>query len=98
MKLLILKVQIGYFCPSPDKYSKSGLAAHYRRLRARIGAPKAINATARKIAIIFYNMLKNKTTYISQSQEEYDKAHKQRILKQLQQKAVQFGLELVPVE
>jgi len=40
-------------------------------------------------------MLKNKTAYISQSQEEYDKVHKQRIFKQLQQKAVQFGLELV---
>jgi len=39
--------------------SKNGLAAHCRRLRARIGAPKAINATARKIAVIFYNMLKN---------------------------------------
>jgi transposase len=76
--------------------SKSGLAAHYRRLRARIGAPKAINATARKIAVIFYNMLKNKTAYISQSQEEYDKAHQQRILKLLQQKAVQFGFQLVP--
>ncbi len=78
--------------------SKSGLAAHYRRLRARIGAPKAINATARKIAVIFYNMLKHKTAYISQSQEEYDNVHKQRVLKQLQQKAVQFGLELVPLE
>jgi len=41
-------------------------------------------------------MLKNKTSYISQSQEEYDNAHKQRILKQLQQKAGQFGFELTP--
>jgi hypothetical protein len=43
--------------------SKSGLGAFYRRLRGRIGAPKAINATARKLAIIFYKMLKNKTEY-----------------------------------
>ena len=41
-------------------------------------------------------MLKHKTAYISQNQEDYDKAHKQRVLKQLQQKAVQFGFELVP--
>jgi len=51
----------------------------------------------KEIAVIFYNMLKNKTAYISQSQEEYDPAHKQRVLKQLQQKAVQFSLELVPL-
>ncbi|MCK5870377.1 MAG: hypothetical protein KAG45_07025 [Methyloprofundus sp.] len=78
--------------------SKSGLAAHYRRLRTRIGVPKTINATARKKPLSLYNMLKNKTSYISQSQEEYDNAHKQRILKQLQQKAGQFSLELCYLE
>jgi transposase len=52
--------------------SKSGLGAFYRRLRARIGAPKAINATARKLAVIFYKMLKNKTEYRKESEEEYN--------------------------
>lgn len=77
--------------------SKSGLGAFYRRLRARIGAPKAINATARKVAIIFYNMIKFKTVFKTQTQEEYNDAHKKRIVKNLKQKAKQFGLELVPV-
>lgn len=77
--------------------SKSGLGAFYRRLRARLGAPKAINATARKVAIIFYNMIKHKTAYNAQSQEEYNEAHKNRMVKNLKQKAKQFGLELVPI-
>jgi transposase len=77
--------------------SKSGLGAFYRRIRARLGAPKAINATARKVAIIFYNMIKFKTAFRSQTQEEYDELNKKRIMKNLKQKAKQFGLELVPM-
>jgi len=75
--------------------SQSGLGAYYRRLRARLGSPKAINATARKIAVIFYTMLRYKTEYIVQSQEEYEEVHKARFIKNLKQKAQQFGLELV---
>jgi len=77
--------------------SKSGLGAFYRRLRARIGAPKAINATARKVATIFYNMIKFKTAFKTQTQKEYNDTHKKRIVKNLKLKAKQFGLELVPV-
>jgi len=75
--------------------SKSGLGAFYRRLRARIGAPKAINATARKLAVIFYKMLKSKTEYKKQSQEEYDLLHRDRMLKQLKRKAKLLGMEVV---
>lgn len=76
--------------------SKSALGAFYRRQRARLGAPKAINATARKIAIIFYTMIKNKTPYIAQTQQEYENKYKDRLLKQLKQKAKRLGMELVP--
>ena len=78
--------------------SRSGLGAFYRRLRARIGAPKAISATARKLAVIFYKMLKSKTEYKKQSQEEYDILHRDRMLKQLKYKAKLFGMELVASE
>ena len=78
--------------------SKSGLGAFYRRLRGRIGAPKAINATARKLAIIFYKMLKNKTEYRKQSQDEYNELNKDRMLKQLKRKAKLLGMELIPNE
>ncbi len=41
-------------------HSKSALGAYFRRLRARIGAPKACVASARKIAEMFYRKLKNR--------------------------------------
>jgi transposase len=78
--------------------SGSGLGAFYRRLRGRVGAPKAINATARKLAVIFYKMIKNKTEYRKQSQEEYDEFHKVRVLKQLKRKAKLLGMDLIPNE
>jgi transposase len=34
--------------------SRSALGAFYRRLRSRLGAPKAITATAHKLARMFY--------------------------------------------
>ena len=40
------------------------LGAYARRMRARLGAPKAITATARKLAIIIYNMLKYGKAYV----------------------------------
>jgi len=38
--------------------SKSYLAAYLRRQRLRLGAPKAITATARKLARIIYNLMR----------------------------------------
>lgn len=76
-------------------HSKSGLGAYYRRLRSRLGSPKAINATARKLATIVYKMLKHKTSYRAQSQEEYEQGRKQQIMRQLRKKAKQFGFTVV---
>jgi transposase len=39
------------------------MGAVYRRMKARLGAPKAMTATARKLAIIFYRMVQDKTPY-----------------------------------
>jgi len=39
-------------------HSHSALGAYYRRMKGRLGAPKAVTATAHKIARTFYQMLK----------------------------------------
>jgi transposase len=44
--------------------SNSALGAFLRRLKSRLGAPKAIAATAHKLAVIIFNMLKNGVEYI----------------------------------
>lgn len=78
--------------------SKSGLGAFYRKMRAKVGAPKAITATARKLAVIFYIMLRDKVPYKPQTQEEYEESQKERILKGLKKRAKTFGFELVMSE
>lgn len=40
------------------------LGAFYRRLAARIGRAKAVTATARKIAVLFYNAMRFGMNYI----------------------------------
>lgn len=42
---------------------KGPLGQLYRRLAGKKGSPKAIKAVARRLAIIFYNMLKKQTAY-----------------------------------
>jgi len=43
--------------------SKSALGSLYRRLASRKSSAKAIKAVARRLAIIFYNMVKKQTAY-----------------------------------
>lgn len=44
--------------------SDTELGAFYRRLSSRIGKAKAVTATARKLAILFYNALKYSQKYV----------------------------------
>jgi transposase len=43
--------------------TETALGAFYRRLSARIGKAKAVTATARKIAVLFYNTLRHGRAY-----------------------------------
>jgi transposase len=76
--------------------SKSALGAFYRRLRARIGAPKAITAAAYKIAKLIYRMLKTKNPYHDLGQAAYDERFKARRLRSLHRIATELGYRLVP--
>ena len=76
--------------------STSYLGAFYRRMKARLGKPKALTATARKLAVIFYHMVKHGTTYQELGEDYYRKQQKQRQLKRLKKQAKFFGFDLVP--
>ena len=78
--------------------SKSAIGAFLRRKKAQIGAPKAITATAHKIARIFYNMLKYGTEYVDLGQEYYEQRYQERVIANLKRKAKQFGFELVNIK
>jgi transposase len=75
--------------------SKSALGAYLRRLRSRLGAPKAITATAHKMARLIYSMLKNGTEYVDVGQEHYEKRYRSRVVQNLKRKAQELGFELV---
>ena len=78
--------------------SKSALGAYYRRMRAKLGAPKAITATAHKLARLVYSMLKYGSQYVDEGQDYYEKKYKERVLKTLKQKAKDMGFTLTPAE
>jgi transposase len=78
--------------------SDSALGAYYRRMRARLGAPKAITATAHKLARLVYSMLRYGTAYVDAGQQAYEKQSRDRVLTNLQRKARVFGYQLVQVE
>ncbi|MHC4791790.1 MAG: IS110 family RNA-guided transposase, partial [Planctomycetota bacterium] len=75
--------------------SKSALGAFYRRMRARLGAPKAITATAHKLAKLVYRMLKYGMDYIDSGQEYYENQYTERVIKYLTKRARKMGYELV---
>ena len=77
-------------------HSQSALGAYYRRMAARIGKPQAVTATAHKLARIVYSMLQHGTAYVDAGQDYYERQYKQRVLRNLEQRAKSLGFELVP--
>ncbi|MEM9152840.1 MAG: IS110 family transposase [Cyanobacteria bacterium P01_F01_bin.3] len=76
--------------------SKTALGAFYRRLRSRIGPPKAITATAHKLARIFYRLWTTGDAYVDIGVDAYEQKYQQRTLKKLKRKARLMGFSLVP--
>jgi transposase len=75
--------------------SKSALGAFLRRKAAQRGMPKAITATAYKLAVILYTMLTQGTAFVELGQDYYERAHQARVLKSLERRARQLGYSLV---
>ena len=75
-------------------HSQSALGAYYRRMRARLGAPKAVTATAHKLCTLFYNMLKYGGAYHDAGAEYYEQQYRDRVLRNLRRQAKNLGLEL----
>src|SRR5262245_1814018 len=78
-------------------HSESALGAYYRRMRAHLGGPKAVTATAHKLARIIYHMLKYQVEYVDLGVDHYEAKHREREIKKLQKKAEKLGFGLVYV-
>ena len=77
--------------------SDSALGAFLRRKKAQLGAPKAITATAHKLARIIYSMLKYGQKYVDAGAEYYERQYRQRALSGAKRRAAQLGYMLVPI-
>lgn len=75
--------------------SDSAMGAFHRRIKARIGVEKAINATAHKLACHIYYAIRHRRTYIDPGAQAYDLRHAQRTLKHLERRAQRLGFKLV---
>jgi transposase len=75
--------------------SQSYLGAQYRRLRTRLGAPKAITAMARKLACLFYRLIKHGQPYVDKGTEYYEAKYREQQIRSLAKRAQKLGLQLV---
>jgi transposase len=74
----------------------TALGAFYCRLAARAGKAKAVTATARKLAVLFYNAVRFGMAYADPGADHYEQTYRRRVVHQLDRRARQMGFTLVP--
>ena len=57
--------------------------------------PKAVSAAAHKLARLIYSMLTKGEAYTDQGQDYYKERYRERVLRQLAQRAEKMGMKLV---
>lgn len=75
--------------------SKTAIGAFFRRMRSRLGAPKAITAAAHKFARIIYRMLSTGEDYREAGEDYYEKQYEKRVLASMTRRAKEMGYNLV---
>ena len=75
--------------------SQSALGAYFRRMCGRMDKPKAVTAAAHKLARLIYTMLTKGEEYTDQGQDYYEERYRERVLRQLAQRAEKMGMKLV---
>jgi transposase len=76
--------------------SRSALGGYYRRMRAKLGGPKAITATAHKLARVVYHLIATGQPYEESIFLKHEASHRDRVQKRLHAQAAALGLRLVP--
>jgi hypothetical protein len=74
------------------------LGDYLRRMKSRLGPAGATTATAHKIAVIFYTMVKKQVEYDATLWAERDAERERRFDAKLKRHALQRGFKLVPLE
>lgn len=77
-------------------HSKSALSDFYSRMRAKLGAPKAITAPAHKLARIIFHLISTRQEFDDDRFGADQIKHQQR--QKLRAKAKALGFEVIPLE
>jgi hypothetical protein len=77
------------------QHARTALGALYRRMRSRLGAPKAITATAHQLARLLYRLLKHGSAYVQQGREAYESQYRERKVQAMARQAQALGYTLV---
>jgi transposase len=79
-------------------HDQSPLGGYLRRMKSKMDSPAAITATAHKIAIIFYTMVKKQVEYDASLWAQRDAQREIRFEAKLKRQAQRLGYKLVPIE
>jgi transposase len=75
--------------------SQTALGAYYRRIARRIAGDVAVFATARKLAILIYRLLRWGQQYVDEGMEASEKRYQESRIRSLQVKAKELGYQFV---
>ena len=76
--------------------TETWIGSFYRRMRSRLGPAGAVTATARKIAVVVYHLLKNQEAFVDRDLARYEeRVHRNRVA-YLKRQAARIGFKLVP--
>lgn len=77
--------------------SQSALGDYFRSMKARLGAPEAITATAHKLARIIHHLVKHRCAYDASVFAKEEEVRRRRREKNLHRQAAQLGYQLTPM-
>ena len=77
------------------RHSETALGAYYRKIARRIGGDVAVFATARKLAILIYRLLRWGQQYVDEGAEAFEKRYQESRMAALKSKVNELGYELV---
>jgi hypothetical protein len=76
--------------------NQSALGDFFRRMKAKLGAPAAITATAHKLARIIHHLIKHRCAYDASIFAAEEELHRKRREKSLRKQAASLGFQLTP--
>ena len=77
-------------------HSQSALGALFRRMKARLGTPKAITAAAHKLARLVYSLLQHGSAYVQQGLDAYEAQYRERKVTTMAKQARPWGIHWCP--